>query len=563
MFLSLLTLCLFALPPAGASAAPGVHPDNAALALAWADLQRLDPLTQQFTRYIWVDDGKHESYQAVSLTVNDLSLNAPAFLLPAVGQGKLVLVRVDLRTLVLDEAGLKAIIKTWEEFRFDPRFALLVTKDTLKFLDLEPVVLTPTWAKRKVPRYLHTDGQWYEWAWVRDGPAEHVLFSKSGLDVLRLVSEHLDPQLVKALEAATRSEAPVVHFRYFITRALTTIKGKGLFRTIYGGLYYELAGVPKKAKRATDFDELLETLGISGDFRKLFDRLRSDQRVAGFRSGVTGKPRQVEVLPTLVNRDGRGILSITNDITDADIDIGTHPVMNLLAFKAAAHEVIWTRANGLHGFALYNADGALQEEVPPDIANDATIPHPHTQRVQAAIGCKRCHAKEGGWRVLTNDVASLVKVLDIFGDVSDRKREAFEQVSRLRGLYSGDMERLLLPRARDDYANAVLRATGPWRASKDQLDLVQLANGRQGEIYREYVYDLVDARKALVELGIEPMPGPVGKPVDQLKALLPPPPAPVLLDARIGALLAGLSINRPDWDPVRNFIAGRMVKGKT
>lgn len=544
-------------PTASRGGPTAAAPENEALALAWMDIQTLDPLTRIFTRYIWLDDGKHTSYQATSLTVNDLSLNAPARLVPAIGQGKTVLLRVDLRTLVVDEAQLKNLVKAWEEFRFDPRFSLLITKDTLRFLEMEPVVSVPSWVKRKVPRYRHTDGQYYEWTWVRDGPVEQVRFSQSGLDVLRLPSEHLDRTTLVALVAATQSEVPVVSFRYFTVRALSTIKGHGLYKTIYGGLYYELAGIPRKNRRATDFDEFLESLGIVGDYRKLFDRLRSDQRVAVFRSDVTGKPRQVEVLPTLVGRDGRPIVSITNDPFDEDIDIGTHPVANLLNFKARGFEVIWSRANGLHGYAIYNEQGALVDEVPFNLASDSTIPRPHTQRLQPAISCKRCHRSEAGWRLLRNDVTDLTKILDIFGDVSDRHRDAIEQISRLRGLYAGNVEQVLLPRARDDFANAVLQATGPWQESKDQLNLVQLALGRQGEIYQEYVYDLVDARKAMVELGWDPVPGPLS-PAEQLRSLLPPPPVPVLIDPRLGGLLAGKEIKRWDWDLIRNFVVTRI-----
>src|SRR5262249_42655464 len=141
------------------------------------------------------------------------------------------------------------------------------------------------------------------------------------VQLLRVVSEHLDRTLVEFLVQATQSQAPVTSSRYFLARALRTVKDTEVFATIYGGRYYELTGIKRTNKQGSDLDNLLESLGIGNvkekrNFKKVFDELRSDARVAVFRSGVTGKPRQVLILPSLSGRvtDTERVVILTLDL---------------------------------------------------------------------------------------------------------------------------------------------------------------------------------------------------------------------------------------------------------
>jgi hypothetical protein len=338
-------------------------------------------------------------------------------------------------------------------------------------------------------------------------------------------------------------------------------------------LYPDLTGIRRHNKQGSDEDNLLERLGV-GNVKQgvraadIFNALRSDQRVAVFQSQVTGRPRRVDVLRTLAGRDSQSIFIITQDLRNADVDIGTHFMLNLLdlakGVKVAAKEAIWEAPNGLHQFALFNGDGQLQDEAPPDVVADTTIPPPYGTRLQAAIGCIRCHAPNSGWRTLENDVKRLTGPggVDIFGD-NDKKNQA-DVVERLVGLYGGNLELKLLPRARDDYNNAILQATDVWKASKkSNADIATLANNHLAKVYAGYWHQKVDAARALRDLGIEVKDPKKAR--EQLAKLLPS--AGLLTtngeavyiqeDGRIAALKVGIPIIRADYDLIRALVRQR------
>ena len=553
-----------AAPPAVPVVAIGSLPtENDVIDLATKDIEGVPPVDRQYTRYIWVTPDEpefKEATQALSHTVNSISSTSVISRPVPLGKDKLLVLRIDLRSY--SDKRIDEVVNIWEEFRFDPRFNLLLTKDTLKFSENPPKFPTRTKQKKvKVEPYVAVDGKTYDYKYVESDEL-------SNDDVVRVVGEHLDTKLISTLIDATRSQAPIVSHGYFVTRALATIKDKGLFKTLYGGLYYDLLGIKKGFPKGTDEDNLLEKLGVGNiaegiTAEKIFDRLRSDQRVAVFKSGVTGKPRRVDFFKTLASRDSQSIYITTRDLRTQDIDIGQHPIMNLLKVKDAAREAIWEMPNGLLGYAIFNGEGALQDEVPPDVAADTTIPSPYGTRLQPAISCMRCHKTIRGWQPVQNDVKKLLgKYLDLFDDITKKKPD--DAIIRIAGLYAGNPEFKLLPRGRDDYSSSVLRATGPWEKSKDQMDVAERVSDKLRDIYARYNYKSIDASMALTDLGIS---GVAQKDApDHLKKLLPPVPifadGVIQEDPRIGALMVGLSINRVDWDLVYAFAAARKQKAE-
>lgn len=556
-----------------------------AVEIAWEDQQKVPHEDRPFMRYIWVSSGVREDVQATAATLGYISrASVPVRPVPVVPSGHVV--RVDLRSLAPRAADLTEWLKLWEEFRFDPKFSLLVTRDSLDLIAafapdlMERVVKVRVQKKKrivvKVPPFRHTDGHTYDWdyrdvtvAVMEERKVRDAVRGMNRTDVLRLNPLSIDPLKLAALQEELVTEAPIVHHSYLVWRALSAIKDQGIYRTIYGGLYYEFAGIPKGQKKGqTDEDALFELLGI-GNAKETFDRLRSDQRVAVFRSGVTGKPRRVDILRSLSGRDSAGIVSVTHDPKDASVDVGQHPIMNLVEFKDDARELIYERANGFLGYALYDGKGARQDEAPSDVANDRTVPAPHSLRLQPAISCIRCHGGDGsdGWKPLTNDVKRLLKGrADILDDASNRQGDLADVLDRLAGWYAGSPDRLLT-RARDDFAAGVLRTTGPWRASKDQTDVVKLSSNRLADIYGNHVYRQVDARQALLELGFDltrdndPAKD-REKAVAFLQKLLPPDEQARIgdifpEDPRAAALLAGLALNRIEWDLVYSYVAYR------
>lgn len=534
--------------------------ENDALALAVKDVLAFPPSERHCLRYVYLSTGTHEDMQLTSLTLNYISRSELIVRPFPVAK---TLLRLDLRHYAPPGKARDEWRATWYELRFDPVFSLLLTRDTLKFsVVVIPEIVVPHAVLVDCPPYVE-DGVTYKQRWVKQNrPVKEIRDE----DVVKVLSPHIDATLFASLADATGTECPIVNHRYFIARALSTIKDKGVYRTIYGGLYYDFVGIGTGAKKGTDEDAFFEQIGV-GDVelgltaKKIYDRVRSDQRVAVFRSGITGRPRRIDFLRQLAGRleDVQSFVSVTHDIKAEAIDIGTHPIMNLLNFKDDAREVIFEKQNGLHGFVLFDGNGKRQDEVPPDIAADHSVPAPHATRLQPAIGCIRCHASESGWRVVHNDVKKLVGGLfDIF---PSRKTDEIDHLARL---YAGDVERKLLPRGRDDYNSSILRATGPWKSGKkDQTEIAKETAGALSAVWADYWYRTVGAQQALVELGV------TGDPKAATKTLRDklPPPAIVVdgrvpEDPRIGALLVGLEIGRTDFDLVRSFMASRMKAAK-
>ncbi len=557
--------------------APPVRLPDSNDAIRWAleDLQTLGEEDRFFTRYLFVPDGEKKSMRSSSLTLNYISRGSGIRRPVPVSDGRLL--RLDIRWYAPREKDLRDWLATWEELAFDPAFALLLTRDTLAFSGIDRRVL-PT---RKVKRTVVTGKRRGlvsrnppRWGLVdKTTEIEETLpvFGKEGEDVTRFDSRGIDPVRFRQLQIETRSAAPVVEHRYFKSRALTSIKDAKVFKTVFGGLYYEFKGV-KKAKdvlgqntKATDLDLFLENVGIGNikgglNADDLFDKLRSDQGIVMFRSQVTAKPRDIWTFNTPAGREGTGWGAITGDVKDGNIDIGDRAFANLLTPRRDAREAIFPDRAGLLIFALFNEAGARQDEVPQEIANDSTIPNPFPQRLQI-LGCITCHSMKGkdGWQPMENQIKKLIAGrLDIFGDDGLKDRLSSDKIDRLAGRYTGSFDKNLR-RARDDVAEATLVATGPWEGSEDQADVCKLAAERIHSEYGSYWWTAVDASVALRELGLRVDPRDA---LSMFEQVFPPDLRNVgdgfiPEDPRIAALAAGLSINRSDFALARDFLAER------
>lgn len=469
-----------------------------------------------FYRWVWVRSGVAEDFKAVLFTLNLISRNRDVFNPAASG----ILVRVDLHDLSSNERDLAELIELWESFQFDPAFSLLITGDTLRLLSAEHragIVITKRvteWGEQRA------DGSW---------PVLGRSFKAVPLgDVKNIVVERVNPEHLRGtglemLQDATGSLAPVVSDTYFIRRVLSAIKdrtkvvknGKEVFRenlysTLYGGLYQEFVGIRKsQVKGRSDFDQFLIDRGVvlpGKKFQEVFDQLPAAQRVAMEQSRVTGKPRRIVWLPTLASRptESESICWATVDVEDADVDASGHALLNLGdGLIARAFEVIATNANGHLLYALFNGAGELLEQAVQEIVTDSTVPLPHTARLDGgAISCVRCHGPQGAWQPIRNDLLTASNKIDVFG--SRLVRDQFDQVQKLRSQYRGDFTSLLARLGRFQ-ARTVLLSTGPWKESKDQSDVVQLASARVAASFALDRYGLVTPEIALAELGEPPI----------------------------------------------------------
>jgi len=523
-------------------------------ALALADLQNYDEDVWPYLRWVWICEPTVEECKCVSLAINFVSLSPNLIRPDSIANGHLV--RIDLRAMApkLGEVAdtLQNCIDTWEKLRFDPSFSLNLTKD-------------------QVAQVLKSPDQ--PMARVKSGKGFiDVSFTKlASADVVRLVGPHLDQETTYALQDAVQSAAPVVESRYFLWRCLTSIQDDGAWKVIYGGLYYEFLGVKTAAElkrtKSTDEDVFFDSIGVGNldaglTAEKVFARLASEQRGVLFRSDVTGKPRRWDLIPTLSanTKIGQSIMSITHDTRDKDVEIGQHPVLNLKRFKDAAREALFVKANGLQGGILFDGEGKLQREVPPDVAVNRLIPQPHSPRLEPFISCLQCHMNDGndGWKPLKNDLSTLRQELDIFGDAQKGRLPLADTVVELAGLYTGSPDKTLR-RAREDQQEAALRVVDVWKKDSN-LKIVKNVSTGISDLYTKHRYDLVTAEQALVECGLR---------VDRAKAsatlkrMTPPGPdnfmgGVLLEDVRLGMLKAGGGINRVDWDFIKPLVAARV-----
>ena len=523
-----------------------------------------------YLRYVWVRSGDIDDARAISGALHYTSRsNQVGESTRPVPLARGAVLRFDIRRYTRSRSFHLQDIGDWlkslEELRYDLEFNTVVTPDTVRLAHYPhgvPTVKTITQAwedkPRTVPRYFQ-DGVPYTQKWFKrdvtvETPINEVkdiqpLLNPNGAPV------HLDPMMHAALCELLQTQAPLVTAGYFVTRTQSTIQEQGLHGILYGGIYYELAGIPE-VKDGNDELELYKGLGVNtgtDTLEEFFARLTSDSKAAIFFSKVTGRPRQMYWFPHPGTRGG-GVVFVTLDPRFKNIDTLSNAMANLLDFKGDAKEVIFTKPNGFHGFALYDGKGKRQRFAPDDVVSDHTVPPPFRRTLQSAISCERCHAARFGLQDHDNDPH---KVLAAGFNIVDKKDQ-----DRLRELYAWDPKPdLEIGRMR--LAQAVLKATGPWKGSKDQTDVARLLGDQIAKLYHEYNYELVTPALALRDLGFEV---PEGDEEKWLKTLLLTDAADdhfrqrlgfVPQDFRLVGLMAGIPITRVDWQLAYSFAQAR------
>ncbi|HYE21759.1 MAG TPA: hypothetical protein VEA69_25185, partial [Tepidisphaeraceae bacterium] len=437
-----------------------------AVAVALEDARRIPPADLPFTRYVFVQSGQSEDFQALSHAVQLISRSAVTSR-PAVVGG--IVARIDLRWYAPTADDLQEWLDLWEDFQFDSSFSKLRTRDELALLGeaARQTIVVPTWKRSWAKR-----GD----KWVRAGRelVGKPLADLKDVVVIRSNTPTAEAAGLSKLQAAVGSLVPVVEVRYFLGRALSTIKDRdkvkvdgkdvereNVFSTVWGGRYYEFKGIRKsQVKGRTDLDQLLFDRGILEKFEILFERLRSDGRVIQFISRVTGKPRDVIyfALPSAHLDEASPVCFITRDVRDRDVDHGDRVFKSAVKTRPRAYEVLLTDRNGHIAYALYGEEQQLVDEAASEVVGDGTVPPPNTPRLQAARSCVSCHGPHDGWQPMDGDLRDVVRGAgpDIFGDLADKNKPIFDTVDRLAGQVRGDASKALR-RAREDNAAVVLK----------------------------------------------------------------------------------------------------------
>jgi hypothetical protein len=482
-------------------------PDDAVSAAA-ADLAGLKQLAEdngveQFDttpyRYIWVPDGNREDLALVSFVLNSVVSRSDINYTPNrrdspiqfLNDNKLVRVNLAILAPLSQGNDLLDVLAVWDKM-FNPYFMLVKQESPRK--------TTKTVQQRvSVPPYLAKDGNTYDYKFENiEVATEDAVFAEE-----LAFGPHIDVDNGALLKTLTAARNPIVWCHTLYQQALTTADG---------GLYYEFMDIRKAPKaeqgkqQLSDQDFWLLNLGVS---EQLIDQLRADQRVAIARSNVTAKPRRMDIF----NRPSRsssnqGIITITQDMSDADYRAGADPLLNLLDFNVFGREVVFERNNGHLGYILFEGDGTLVDEAPPELVSDHTIPAPHTARLQCAISCIRCHGKgdDQGWKPIDNDIQKIMKgFLNVYNDRQGEidKLTVPETLEKLARLYSADLEKPFR-RAREDHLDAIARCTigvvsqedgSPW-TFKEITDAL-------AERFVYYSYSPVTPLKACREMGYE------------------------------------------------------------
>lgn len=520
-----------------------------AVAYALADAIALPKGDQPFMRYVWLVDGQKKIAGAVNYTINIAwSRATPLIKCKVFAQGRML--RVDLRTLApradIEGKDFKDIFKLWETLAFEPYFHIVRTSDDalptnavlIKSLDDDPTgslrfkLDDKTWYKSAGGKtYLLVDGQWQ---------TQKLQFAKK--ENIAVAGAHVGLDQHVMLQGLTQSNAPIVRYDFFIAKSLQTLNG---------GIYYDLLGVERNPKGITAQDAFLKKFGVDEEES---EKLRSDQRVAMFKSRVTGRPRRVEFFRSIGVRpdSGTGLATITYDIAEEDIGPEADPIRNLLEFKDKAREVIIERANGMHAFALFSNKGELQDSAPDNVVKDHTIPAPYPARLQPAIGCIRCHGPFDGWQPAPNDVRLMLNgYLNVFDDLANKNGNIPDVLDRLAGLYAGDLTKALR-RGRDDYSDAVYIAALTQSVPESAATLAG--------VFLDYYYTDVDAATAVRELGYDV---PTDKAVYYLNVILPPLAKDIVgiapEDPILGALKVNLKVQRYQWESVYADAAFRVM----
>jgi hypothetical protein len=539
--------------------------------MAAEDCLSLSEFDRPFQTYFMTYDRSDEFYGAFSYVLNTCVSHASVLYKP-VRTGNGWLLRIDRRQLWPQEADFKVLDKEFQELAdiepyFHTRVEIVVEeKAEQPAKPAEPAaefeeVRVPT--GRKTQEFYFQNGYRYV-RWIdetrlekRRKPAPPKPPEKKGeekeLQAKQLSNEfslHLlgldgntAPIQVLALATATPgteiNACPIMRADWFLYIATSSLAEDN-------GRYYQFRRI-ENTKDGKPAEQLwLESLGV--DY-KVVQNLRSDQRIAKWRSNITGKPRAVEYFFTSSARPtvGPAGVALTRDYFVGKIDFFRHALKNLLNYDYDGTEAMGFLPNGMMSFVLFDGDGNLATFAPDKLVSDRTVPSPHPTILQTPISCFRCHGSTDMWMPATNDVYNTAKGkigLNIFGDLSSKEGFA-DTLDRLTGLYAGEMTEFLRLNT-NTHAKATFIAT-------NGMSIPDVAE-KIGDVYGVYRYNAVTPQMACLELGWVVTADVAVQQFNTILPILPKndlgfyPETPVAGELRDWDPAKPVYINRDDWE---------------
>jgi hypothetical protein len=447
--------------------ADGVAIPLDATLLAIADAEKLSPEHAFQRRYVWCRN--EEEVTAVQMMVNLAVSRAAYDVQPEVIAGGR-LVAIDLRVCSFDDKHFAELLSLWASMS-----------------DREPYFHDLTGARRiSVKPYRATDGKTYDFKFIPVSIAAHHL-GEAGMALESLLGNLLPLE---------QSVCPIVRADWFVKESSSTIDG---------GRYYDFRGL----KLGMKLDDYLASRGAD---QKLIEKLGANERAAMI-SGVTGKARAITMFQGQGVRvsTGAGVIAITDDPFDANLDPSADPFRQLLDSKSNGHEVFVTLPSGWLEYTLFDGEQKLIAEAPGNLVTDSTVPAPFTARLQSAISCIRCHAPQDGWKPFVNEVQ--VMLGDRVRPLGDTRNlfDPHSVLSQLAAKYSGDLSEAIKV-SQDAMDRRVFKVTRKTAADS----CLAVAN-----VFNRYEYEHLTARTAAMEIGWEvPAEDKLG--VDTFRQLVPP-----------------------------------------
>jgi hypothetical protein len=254
----------------------------------------------------------------------------------------------------------------------------------------------------------------------------------------------IDDSPLKRLRDQTGTRTPFIQGDWFFSHAVRP------------PLYYDLLGVP------TTLRQLELQLGVD-----IADDL-VNRRVAraGFQS--SGASHFNRVIERHSLGDDRGVLWLTHDF-DAGTgfsNIITHP----LDFRQTSSEILFSLANGLHGYVIVDAAGTRLDKAPSAAVQDARA---GDLAIESGISCINCHAQVGT-NVKHDELHELATLATTNLETANAILALYKDDATLDGLFSQD-------RARYQTAMSATRLHSFTEGSAHELDraYASLLNSKQ------------------------------------------------------------------------------------
>lgn len=374
-----------------------------AVSLAIADLNTFASNEQAFIRYIWLPPWIDDSYAISSLLLNEVVSRSTQIINPyLISRNGIHLIRVDLRTYAPDPRDRQDIAVVWDELE-PVYFTFKTASIDQSFADGSFTSAVDGSRFRANVQILETKGNQclvrYQNQQVWTDRKFLSNFTKRQVATQSTQLAHMGPQAF-LLPQLTSSQVPIIRLDVLVRQAYTSLDTEE-----YQGLYYRFAGI--------------DGLALPDLFSKVGVAVRSDNitRLPILKSNVTGMERIIDYhAGNRVRPDtGSGRLAITNDLSFAQR--GASWLIDLDDFlnRARAHEVIYERPNGTHGYAIYAGNKQL-DSVPDTAADNWRIPSPNNNILSAGLGCLYCHSSIAG-------TSGYNRVKNEFKDLMDKSPE--------------------------------------------------------------------------------------------------------------------------------------------